>query len=142
MPRNCPEGNSIRNQQHSCFPARVAQKDMVVFLFHAQIAFESGQNQLVLDRFFTGAESCENKICLDDQPVAGQAIRSDQRPTPWRTVYVTLCEPNFRNFRGIDEALFIALLGSVAAIFGYAPTTIFRYRAQKSSQQQKLMRER
>jgi len=61
-----PEVISIRSQQQSRFPARVAEKDMAVFLFHAQIAFESSQNQLVLDRFFTGAESSEKKVRLDD----------------------------------------------------------------------------
>jgi hypothetical protein len=43
-----PEGISIRSQQQSRFPARVKEKNMAVFLFYAQIAFESGQNQFVL----------------------------------------------------------------------------------------------
>ena len=55
---------------------------MVVFLFHSQIAFESSQNQLVLERSFVGAGSCEDKVRLNDYSVTGQAIRSDQGSTP------------------------------------------------------------
>jgi len=45
----CAKDFSIRSQQQSRFPARIAEKDITVFLFHEQIAFESSQNQLVLD---------------------------------------------------------------------------------------------
>jgi len=41
-----PEGVSTRSQQQSCFPTRVAEKDMAVFFFHAQIAIESSLGEL------------------------------------------------------------------------------------------------
>jgi hypothetical protein len=39
---------------------------MDVLLLHPQIAFESNQNHMVLDPTFAGADSCEDKVRLND----------------------------------------------------------------------------
>jgi hypothetical protein len=40
-------------------------------------------------------------------------------------VYVTFCERNFRRFRSINQALFVALVSSTA-IFGNAPPAVLK----------------